>query len=159
MYSHSNPPSASLPYLYLIPSRLDATPELIFLGTTEKDTWTTRSEIFRPTDLSTTVYSRSTTVDLTQDYGFALKLAVSEFIPLEGDETSYIWTIDGATVELKMPCYAITNMQKSKLTLENYMEMNLHKYIEDFTGSSSQIVYDTFQIALAKAHKVRDAGD
>lgn len=131
------------------------TPGLTVVGTTEKDTWTVRSEIYRPTDLSTAVYSRSTTVDLTQDIGHSLTLAVSEFIPIEGDETSYIWTIDGATIKLEMPCYAITNMQRSKVALQNYMETNLNHYIEYFIGSSARIVYDTFQIALAKAQKVR----
>ncbi|KAI6090670.1 hypothetical protein F4821DRAFT_228774 [Hypoxylon rubiginosum] len=126
---------------------------LYHICTTEKDTWTVRSEIYRPTDLSTAVYSRSTTVDLTQDIGHSLTLAVSEFIPIEGDETSYIWTIDGATIKLEMPCYAITNMQRSKVALQNYMETNLNHYIEYFIGSSARIVYDTFQIALAKAQK------
>ncbi|XXH01435.1 hypothetical protein Hte_007795 [Hypoxylon texense] len=44
-------------------------------------------------------------------------------------------------------------MQRSKVALKNYMETNLNHYIECYIGSSAQIVYATFQIALAKAHK------
>jgi hypothetical protein len=124
------------------------------LVTTENDTWTIRPEIFNltPSELSTAIYTECKVLEITQDYGLPLTLSVSEFIPIEGDQTSYIWTMDGAEIELAMPCYAITNIPETKAAIEAYMDKNLVRYVDYFIGRAGILVWDTFQIAMRRAH-------
>ncbi|KAF2757567.1 hypothetical protein EJ05DRAFT_394493 [Pseudovirgaria hyperparasitica] len=121
--------------------------------TTENDTWTIRPEIFgtEPTELSSALHTGVKILELTQDYGKPLVVRVTEFIPVDGDQTSYIWSIDGAELELPMPCYAITNIPETKAAMETYMVQNLERYIDSFIDRNDSVVWATFQIAIHRA--------
>ena len=121
--------------------------------TTENDTWTIRPEIFgpNPITLSTAIYTNRKQIEITQDYGLPLPVCVSEFIPIEGDQTSYVWGLGGGEIELAMPNFAITNVQETKAAIEIYMEKNLTHYVAYFIEQANTLVRDTFQIALRRA--------
>ena len=119
--------------------------------TTEKDTWTLRPEIYCPTELSTVLHVNVKVIEITQDAGEPLRVSVSEFIPVEGDETSYKWEFGGIETELAMPCFAITNIAQTKAALEAYIVQNLSSFVEHFLANSSTIIWHTFQMAMRKS--------
>ncbi|KAL9625232.1 MAG: hypothetical protein Q9160_000634 [Pyrenula sp. 1 TL-2023] len=122
-------------------------------GNSENDTWTIRDEVFALTELKTFLsHRKAQTVYLTHDWGTPLRVAVREYHPLRGDETSYKWKAkDGTERETPTPYYAIANPDETKIALEEYITDNLDNYKKELLDPENYIVWESFDMASGRA--------
>ncbi|KAH6971213.1 hypothetical protein BKA56DRAFT_678331 [Ilyonectria sp. MPI-CAGE-AT-0026] len=86
-------------------------------------------------------------VELTQDIGHVLTVAVSPFVPTATDKTGYTWTDHGGSHTMEMPCYQLMDQAETLASIQEYIKKHGWCYFNTI-DSSCPILWDTFQLAL-----------
>ena len=98
------------------------------------------------------------TLRLTQHIGpHQLTVYASEFLPMDGDVVSYKWTDDAGTpCELKMPHFCLTNIEKIRAHLQQYIASAKWSYLRSLE-QEDRLAWMTISAATdyAKANPVR----
>jgi len=106
-------------------------------------------------DISTWASSEVKTIRLSQIYLDApYEVEVREFEPVEGDMLEEKWTSNGIIKVHKIPRYALADMKKAALVLQNFIQRSIGTYIEGTVGFSDQLIWQTYFFAFKHA---RDA--
>ena len=95
------------------------------------------------------------TIRLSQTYLDApYEVEVREFEPVEGDMLEEKWTSNGTIKVHKIPRYALADMKKAALVLQNFIQGSIGTYISGTVGLSDQLIWQTYLFAFKHA---RDA--
>lgn len=80
--------------------------------------------------------------------GTELTVYVTEFSPMEGDVTAYIWNCDNTVRKMEMPDYCLANLDTVKKNLIKYMGISKHNYLWNLLGDTDDTIWDTFTLAI-----------
>lgn len=117
---------------------------------------TNRKQIFELSDISEALVP-SRTLRLTQGIGLDLIVHVAEFIPIDGDKTSYQWKDDsGIQREMKMPPYCLTRLDIAQTNMYLYAINSKDLFLNEMLPKANDITWDTIRIAMrfATSNKV-----
>jgi len=70
-------------------------------------------------------------------------------MPVEGDMTSYHWTLaDGRKDSLEMPPFAIFDTDSVSTTLKQYVDHHIFSYLDNHLDNGDVLLWEPFQMAL-----------
>jgi hypothetical protein len=84
--------------------------------------------------------------------GKNVRLIVREFAPQPGDRLDRSWVSpSGARKSIKIPAYAIVNLDEAKGAFEEYIEDGLEDCCKRLLGAREKLLWKTYLIALERA--------
>jgi hypothetical protein len=98
-------------------------------------------------------------IQLTQDMGSVMSVAVCRYVPLERDTTGYSWTdVSGTLQTMEMPPICIASWQDAKAAAISYAKGSMNLLLKSLLESCDPLTRDTFIMArISKDRLVRDS--
>jgi hypothetical protein len=140
-----------IPNIPCFRSRLSSC-ELFRRAPTDEFCWTRRRWLKTAFDDANVWRSQPHNVVVVQEDmgGLPLGLCMKQYDPLPDDQDSYSW-VDDITQrpsELRLPRYAVADIDGAQEAIERYVKNNMERYIEKKIGWHDTIPWTTFQLAL-----------
>jgi hypothetical protein len=88
-------------------------------------------------------------VDISHVYTYIpYRAELREFVPVEGDMTTEMWTDKyGIVKQIKVPAYAIADMNKHAQMTQKFIDDSIHLYIGGTIGHLNQFFQETYKVA------------
>ncbi|KAI1805004.1 hypothetical protein F4811DRAFT_561434 [Daldinia bambusicola] len=103
--------------------------------------WTRRWIEGIPDDISQWASSETKIVKVTEGYTEqAVELRVRQFVPQEGDRLERSWVYEGNRRRVKIPPYAIVNLEEAKSTYTNYIGQSLPECCKKVVGKEKLLL-------------------
>ena len=87
------------------------------------------------------------TIQLTQGFGATLTVYVSEFLFMEGDKVSYMWTNASGAHVMEMPHYCLTELEKVKVNVMRYVRQTRNEYLY-LLKETNDLTWSTIRMAI-----------
>lgn len=115
--------------------------------------WTDRWKDGVMDDIGTWESDQVRTIEVTEGYtGMSVRLAVRQFRPKQGDRTERSWvSADGRPHTVKIPCYAITNLDEAKDSFNEYIKRGLPDCCKYLMASRDELLRRTYALAMKMA--------
>ncbi|OTB02121.1 hypothetical protein M426DRAFT_205855 [Hypoxylon sp. CI-4A] len=111
--------------------------------------WTRRWIEGIPDDISQWASSDIKRVRVTEGYTEQpVELRVRQFIPQEGDKLERSWVYEGTKKEVKIPPYAIVNLEEAKSTYTAYIQQGLPECCKKVLSSKGRLIGWTYGQAI-----------
>lgn len=115
--------------------------------------WTRRWVEGIPDDISQWASSETKLVKVTEGYtDQPVELRVRQFVPQEGDRLERSWVYDGAQRRVRIPPYAIVNLEEAKVTYNEYIRQWLPECCKKVLGSKERLLLLTYGTAIKIAN-------
>lgn len=115
--------------------------------------WTRRWVEGIPDDISQWASLETRTVKVTEGYTEqTVELRVRQFVPQDGDRLDRSWFHNGAQKQVRIPPYAIVNLEEAKRTYDNYIKQWLPECCKRVLAGKDKLLLITYGTAI-KASK------
>jgi hypothetical protein len=117
-------------------------------------TWTERWLDKKLTDISDWNSSNTRNILTTEDFSSVpLELEVREFVPQKGDVVERHWHTDsGLRKSVKIPCYAIADMNKAQKAYVDYINKGGAEFFEGCLRDKNRLLRKTYSAAIVAAN-------
>jgi hypothetical protein len=86
--------------------------------------------------------------------GLPLQLIIKQYKPLPDDQDTYTWIYgNNQHGYLKLPRYAIADIDGAHAAIDKYLTDHQNRYIEKVIGRNEIIPWATFQLAVRKSQE------
>lgn len=111
--------------------------------------WTNRWKDSVVDDISTWDAPESRVIRVTEGYtGRSVELKVRRFQPLEGDKIDRSWVSGGVKKSVKIPPYAIVDMESAKGAFDDYIRSGLVDCCKRLLGAREKLLWQTYALAI-----------
>ncbi|KAI1447687.1 hypothetical protein F5Y02DRAFT_351050 [Annulohypoxylon stygium] len=111
--------------------------------------WTRRWIEGIPDDISQWASMEIKKVKVTEGYtNQPVELRVRQFIPQEGDKLERSWVHDGARKNVKIPPYAIVNLEEAKSIYTDYIKQGLPECCKKVLSGKDRLLLATYGAAI-----------
>ncbi|KAK0746284.1 hypothetical protein B0T18DRAFT_148135 [Schizothecium vesticola] len=111
--------------------------------------WTNRWRDSVVDDISTWDAPDSRVIRVTEGYtGRSVELKVRRFQPLEGDKIDRSWVSGGIKKSVKIPPYAIVDMESAKGAFDDYIRSGLVDCCKRLLGAREKLLWQTYALAI-----------
>lgn len=111
--------------------------------------WTNRWKDSVVDDISTWDAPDSRVIRVTEGYtGRSVELKVRRFQPLEGDKIDRSWVSGGVKKSVKIPPYAIVDMESAKGAFDDYIRSGLVDCCKRLLGAREKLLWQTYALAI-----------
>ncbi|KAI1094938.1 hypothetical protein F5B19DRAFT_489837 [Rostrohypoxylon terebratum] len=111
--------------------------------------WTRRWVEGIPDDISQWASMEVKTVRVTEGYtNQPVELRVRKFIPQEGDKLERSWVHDGARKNVRIPPYAIVNLEEAKSIYTEYIKQGLPECCKKVLSNKDRLLLVTYGAAI-----------
>ncbi|KAI2602016.1 hypothetical protein GGR54DRAFT_654819 [Hypoxylon sp. NC1633] len=111
--------------------------------------WTRRWGEGIPDDISQWASPETKLVKVTEGYTEQpIELRVRQFVPQEGDRLERSWVHEGTRKNVKIPPYAIVNLEEAKSTYTNYIKQALPECCKKVLSSKEKLLLFTYAAAI-----------
>ncbi|KAI1266794.1 hypothetical protein F5Y18DRAFT_416103 [Xylariaceae sp. FL1019] len=88
-------------------------------------------------------------IRLTEGYiERTIDLRVRKFIPQDGDSTHRSWVANGHKRSVKIPSYAIVNLEEAKSTYSSYISQNITEFCRSALSGKDKLIGYTYTFAM-----------
>jgi hypothetical protein len=125
-------------------------------GQVKGQEWTNRWKDSVMDDIGNWESAQVRTIRVTEGYtGQSVRLQVRQFRPQQGDKVKRSWVSkNGSRHEVKIPTFAIVNMDDAKSEFDQYIKIGLVDCCHHLLGSRDKLLWRTYSLAIKIA---RDA--
>ncbi|KAK3328841.1 hypothetical protein B0H66DRAFT_571609 [Apodospora peruviana] len=118
-------------------------------GQVQGHEWTKRWKDSVVDDIGSWAASELKTIHVTEGYtGKWVKLQVRRFQPQEGDRLERSWVSNGQKKSVKIPPYAIVDMDAAKGAFDEYIKQGLFDCCKRLLGRKEELLWQTYAIAI-----------
>lgn len=115
--------------------------------------WTNRWRDSVVDDIGNWASTEPRVIFVTEGYtGMSVALRVRRFHPQEGDKLERSWVWDGVKKSVKIPPFAIVDMDSAKDAFDSHIKNGLVKCCQHLLGSRETLLRQTYSIALKTAN-------
>ncbi|KAI0164714.1 hypothetical protein GGR57DRAFT_209438 [Xylariaceae sp. FL1272] len=95
-------------------------------------------------------------IRLTEGYiERTIDLRVRKFIPQDGDSTHRSWVVNGHKRSVKIPNYAIVNLEEAKSTYCSYISQNITEFCKSALSGKDRLISSTYTFAMRLVRDTR----
>ncbi|KAK0657484.1 hypothetical protein B0T16DRAFT_452940 [Cercophora newfieldiana] len=110
--------------------------------------WTNRWKDSVVDDIGTWESSDSRVIQVTEGYtGKFVRLQVRRFQPQDGDKLDRSWVSDGVKKSVRIPPFAIVDMESAKSAFDDYIKAGLRDCCERLLGPG-KLLWETYALAI-----------
>ncbi|KAK6079123.1 tetratricopeptide repeat domain containing protein [Seiridium cupressi] len=118
-------------------------------GNVKGHEWTRRWTEGIADDISNWASVETRTVRVTEGYGSRpVELRVREFIPQDGDKLDRTWVHKGSTRSVRIPAYAIVNLDEAKAIYTNHINEELKECCRRVVDGKHKLIRGTYGFAM-----------
>lgn len=118
-------------------------------GNVKGHEWTRRWTEGIADDISNWASVEDKMVCVTEGYGSRpIKLRVRQFIPQEGDKLERTWVYQGAKKSVKIPSFAIVNLDEAKAIYTNFINEELTQCCRQVVDGKDKLISGTYGFAM-----------
>ncbi|KAK3309555.1 uncharacterized protein B0T15DRAFT_387850, partial [Chaetomium strumarium] len=123
-------------------------------GQVKGQEWTNRWKDSVMDDIGNWESAQVRTIYVTEGYtGQSVRLQVRQFRPLPGDSLERKWVSkDGAKRAVKIPAFAIVNLDEAKAAFDQYIKHGLLNCCDYLLGPRDKLLWRTYTLAIKLAH-------
>jgi hypothetical protein len=111
--------------------------------------WTKRWKDFTIQNITEWASTRVRKIRLTQGIeNTSYELEVREFVPMEGDLMEKFWTVNGVRKAVKVPPYAIIDLEKAAKARLQFVNDNVGIYVTRGIDTSKALLRNTYERAI-----------
>lgn len=121
-------------------------------GQVKGQEWTDRWRDSAMDDIGSWQSSEVRTIQVTEGYtGKSVKLQVRQFRPHPGDSLERSWVSNGVKKRVKIPPYAIVNLDEAKTAFGQYIRLGLLSCCNHLLGARDKLLWRTYALAMKVA--------
>ena len=111
--------------------------------------WTNRWKDSVVDDIGTWDAADDRFIEVTEGYtGQSVPLKVRRFRPLEGDRVDRSWVSGGVRRSVKIPPFAIVDMESAKSAFDAYIKSGLVNCCKTLLGAREKLLWQTYTLAI-----------
>jgi len=121
-------------------------------GQVKGQEWTRRWQDNVMEEIATWESSEIRTIHVTEGYtGQSVRLRVRQFKPLPGDSLERSWVSNGVKKRVKIPPYAIVNMEEARAAFDRYIKNHMYECCNNLVASRDPFLWKTYALAIDMA--------
>lgn len=89
------------------------------------------------------------TIRVTEGFtGQSVELQVRQFVPQEGDRLERSWVVDGVRRSVKIPAFALVDMDAVRGSYDSYIENGIEKCCNKLVNREKKLLWRTYSLAI-----------
>jgi hypothetical protein len=122
--------------------------------------WTARWSDSVLEDISIWAHGKPKTIEVTEGLvSVPLPLQVAEFIPLDGDTLERSWVVSGVKKSVRLPPYAIFNLEAAKTSYLDYINSRGAEFVQAAIDMDDSLLWATYDFIFKTANDPNTVSD
>ncbi|KAL8370743.1 hypothetical protein RB595_000883 [Gaeumannomyces hyphopodioides] len=89
------------------------------------------------------------TIRVTEGFtGQSVELQVRQFVPQEGDRLERSWVVDGVRRSVKIPAFALVDMDAARGSYDSYIENGIEECCSKLVNREKKLLWRTYSLAI-----------